>query len=64
MALPLKPSDKYDISKLRAVIKYAIIHATDIPLAGICNRIVENRLEGKSKLIVAFVTLGDVGDRQ
>ncbi|CAI7632876.1 unnamed protein product [Penicillium glandicola] len=29
MSLPFRPSDKYDILKLRTVVKYAIIHATE-----------------------------------
>lgn len=29
MSIPLRPSDKYDVAKLRAIIKQAIIHASD-----------------------------------
>lgn len=68
MALPLKPSDKYDISKLRAVIKYAIIHATDNGNEASALALLyfwSNAVDDEFQLsLVANISKGDEGDDQ
>ncbi|OQE15211.1 hypothetical protein PENFLA_c033G09103 [Penicillium flavigenum] len=68
MSLPLHPSDKYDVPKLRAVIKYAIIHATNNGNEASALALLyfwSNAVDDEFQLsLVANISKGDEGDDQ
>ncbi|EKV16064.1 hypothetical protein PDIG_11750 [Penicillium digitatum PHI26] len=68
MSLPLRPSDKYDVAKLRVVMKYAIIHATENGSEGSAVALLyfwSNAVDDEFQLsLVANITNGDGADEQ